>query len=139
MKIKGSNRLSSTSGKKPVKSTGSGSDFHSAVSVDETKGASGVSGSQPIQSIDSLLSFQEVPDSTSARSKGLVLGKDMLDHLEDIRRGLLLGSISKARLKTLAQVMKERRDKFQDPDLTDLLDQIELRARVELAKLEMLG
>lgn len=137
MKIKGTDRVSSTSKKKSVKPTGSGAEFHSAVKVGETAVSSGVSGTQPVQTIDSLLSLQEVPDSTSGRSKGLVFGKDMLEHLEDIRRGFLLGTIPKARLKALSQVIKNRRDKFQDPELTDILDQIELRARVELAKLEM--
>ena len=137
MKIKGPGSISSTSSKKPAKAKGSGAAFHGNVSVDEAATASGVSGSQPINSIDSLLSLQEVPDSTTGRSKGLVFGKDMLDHLEDIRRGFLLGTIPKARLKALAQIIKQRRDNFQDPALADLLDQIELRARVELAKLEM--
>ena len=139
MKIKGSGSVSSTSKKKPVASTGSGQAFHGAVSVDETNSASGVSGSQPIRSVDTLLSLQEVPDSTEGRSKGLMYGKDMLQHLEDIRVGLLLGAIPKARLKALSQVIKQRRDSFQDPGLAELLDQIELRARVELAKLEMQG
>lgn len=137
MKIKGTDRVSSTSAKKPVKSKGDGKAFHGAVSVNETTSATGVSGTQPIQTIDSLLSLQEVPDSTSGRSKGLVLGKDMLEHLEDIRRGILLGSIPKMRLKNLAQIIKKRRDNFDDPALIEILDQIELRARVELAKLEM--
>lgn len=139
MKIKGTGRVSSTKSKKPVKSTGSAEAFHGAVNVGETTNASGVSGSQPIQSVDTLLSLQEVPDGTSGRSKGLMYGKDMLEHLEDIRRGLLLGSIPKARLKALTQVIKQRRDSFQDPGLTEVLDQIELRARVELAKLEVQG
>lgn len=137
MKIKGPGRISSTKAKKSVKSTGSATAFHGAVGVEESASSSGVSGSQPIQSVDSLLSLQEVPDSTSGRSKGLMYGKDMLEHLEDIRRGLLLGSIPKARLKALTQVIKQRRDSFQDPTLVDILDQIELRARVELTKLEM--
>ena len=60
----------------------------------------------------------------------------ILDRLEDIRQGLLIGAISKPRLEELAGTIKETRDSALNPEMSDILDEIELRAKVELAKLE---
>ena len=54
--------------------------------------------------------------------------------VEEIRTGLLLGAIPKSQLQDLARVAKETRESSVDPALGDVLDDIELRARVELAK-----
>ena len=86
---------------------------------------------------DSLLAVQEVPDASHGRSKGLVkrYGDDVLDRLEEIRIGILSGSISKDKLSGLAQAMRQRRQKSDDPCLNEIIDEIELRAEVEIAKL----
>ena len=90
----------------------------------------------PISAVDALLTLQEVPDGSQGRSKGLARAQDMLAALEDVRRGLLLGAIPRAKLEALARLARTRREVFQDPRLTEILDEIELRAEVELAKLE---
>ena len=59
----------------------------------------------------------------------------MLDELEQIRLGLLLGQIPRARLEQLAQMVRARREQLDDLKLIAILDDIELRAAVELAKL----
>ena len=59
----------------------------------------------------------------------------MLDNLEEIRLGLLLGTIPVSRLEQLAQLVRAQREQVNDPKLTAILDEIELRAAVELAKL----
>jgi hypothetical protein len=59
----------------------------------------------------------------------------MLDHLEEIRLGLLLGTIPMAKLEQLGQLVRAKRDQINDPQLLAILDEIELRAAVELAKL----
>ena len=63
----------------------------------------------------------------------------MLDHLDEIRMGLLLGTIPMARLEQLAQLVRAKREQIDDPKLLAILDDIELRAAVELAKLEQLA
>jgi hypothetical protein len=60
----------------------------------------------------------------------------MLDRLEDIRHGLLMGAIPRDRLQELAAAVRRQREAIDDPRLVEILDEIELRARVELAKLE---
>ena len=50
--------------------------------------------------------------------------------------GLLAGGIPRATLNRLATAVTRRHEVFADPKLQDVLDEIELRAHVELAKLE---
>jgi hypothetical protein len=106
--------------------------------VTETEGADDVqSGASvgPAQSVDALLTLQEVPDGTTGRRRAFKRGQSLLDHLDAIRVGLLTGSLSRERLAKLAQMLRQPRDEALDPAVAELLDEIELRAEVELAKL----
>ena len=58
----------------------------------------------------------------------------MLDILDDIKLALLAGQLPKSKLSRLLSVVERQQGIFSDPRLKDVLDQIELRARVELAK-----
>jgi hypothetical protein len=101
-------------------------------------GASGaVGGSVALSGVSAVLALQGAPDSTErrARQRAIQRGDAMLDDLEQIRLGLLLGSIPRARLEQLAQLVRARREQVDDPRLVAILDEIELRAAVELAKL----
>ncbi len=93
----------------------------------------------PAAATDTLLLLQEVPDAANGRSRGLQRGADMLDMLDEIRHGLLLGRISPERLQQLTQAVQKRRANTTDPRLSALLSEIELRAAVELAKFRVAG
>lgn len=148
MKVSGPGRASKSSTRKTGKTRGGsgagGADFASRISGAQAAARSGlqpaenqpVSGAGPVAPVEALLGLQETPDAADQPSKGIALGHDILDRLEDIRRGLLLGTISATQLRTLAHLLKDRPPSFQDPGLSSILDDIELRARVELAKLE---
>ena len=60
----------------------------------------------------------------------------MLDLLDDVHVGLLDGSIPAGRLIALANSVRGKRDEVGDPRLAEVLDEIELRAAVEVAKLQ---
>ncbi len=62
----------------------------------------------------------------------------MLDLLDEVRVGLLSGIIPRGRLQSLLDALKGRRESIEDPRLAQLIDEIELRASVELAKLSVL-
>lgn len=107
-------------------------------SVDET-GALPAAGpaapSQAITGIDALLSVQSIEDPLIGRRKALERGEEMLDLLERIKIDLLAGRVSRSRLQSLHDAVSARTPS-DTPAIDDLLAEIELRARVELAKLE---
>jgi Class II flagellar assembly regulator len=102
----------------------------------EAKAAPPAVASSSLAAIDTLIALQEVPDALAGKAKAARRGRDMLDLLEDIRDGLLLGGISRETLNRLLQLVNVKREEFVEPGLSALLDDIELRARVELAKFQ---
>jgi hypothetical protein len=117
------------------KESGGGEAF-SVSSQGETH-AQMVSGPGPIAALDSILALQQVEDSLDGRSKGVKAGERLLDVLDQVRDGLLAGGIPRATLNRLATAVSQKKTEFPDPHLQEVLDEIDLRAKVELAKLEM--
>jgi len=100
--------------------------------TDQVSAVAGLGGILAAQAID--------PDTGQApsyedRKRRARQGEDILERLEEIRRGLLQGSIPKDRLATLARLVRKKRESGADPLISQLLDEIELRAKIELAKL----
>ena len=93
--------------------------------------------SQNVTAVESIVAVQETPDATEERSRGLLrqYGDNVLDRLDDLRRQVLLGVVSKERLVDLARTLRTRRQTTEDPRLKEIIDEIELRAEVEIAKL----
>ena len=60
----------------------------------------------------------------------------ILDTLDDLKIALLEGEISGVDLDRLRRAVRDERDNTDDPALEAVLDEIELRAAVEVAKLE---
>ena len=87
----------------------------------------------PATSIDALLALQAVEDPLLKKKKLVRRGTQLRDTLEDLKADLLTGRVSENRLSQLMAVLTEARENA-DPRLDALLDDIELRARVELAK-----
>jgi hypothetical protein len=87
--------------------------------------------------VDSILAVQAInPDAGSAaRQRMAQRGEDILDQLDDVRVQMLSGAIPKAKLTNLAQLVRSKREEGVDPRLSAILDEIELRAEVEIAKL----
>jgi hypothetical protein len=136
MEIKGTSRVESSAIRRKSSAASTGSDFK--VSDSAEPHAQIVAGPGPIAALDSILALQDMGDPADGRSKGLAHGEQLLEILDSVRDGLLAGGIPRATLNRLAVAVTRRHDVFADPRLQDVLDQIELRAHVELAKLEQL-
>ena len=134
MEIKGPNRIE-TSAVKRKAPAGAPSGGFSVSGGTESHGQV-VAGPGPIAALDSILMLQGMDDATDGRSRGLAHGENLLNLLDSVRDGLLAGGIPRTTLNKLAVAVTRRHDSFADPKLQDVLDQIELRAHVELAKLE---
>lgn len=90
-----------------------------------------------VGAVDSIFALQEVPDAVDRRSRGLLRqhGEDLLSRLDELRIAILAGAVPKERLTQLAQRLRQKRQQSDDPKLNEIIDEIELRAEVEVAKL----
>ena len=101
--------------------------------------ASGVTGAGPtlpLTSLDALVALQTMPDATERRRRALRHGRELLDRLDEVRLALLDGELPLRTLQRLRAGLGAARDATDDPGLDDILREVELRAAVELAKLE---
>lgn len=136
MEIKSTGRVGSTSVRRVSGGASGASDSFKVSDTGEQARAATVAAPGTIASVESILTLQGLDDSTSGRSKGLAHAEHLLDMLDEVRDGLLAGGIPRATLNRLATAVGRRQEGFSDPKLQSVLDEIELRARVELAKLE---
>jgi len=94
-----------------------------------------VKGAMPANPLSALSMLNEVEDAVEAPKKAVERGNDILDELEKIRDGLLFGGISVARLERIKQMLQKKDTIIKDPKLAEIMEEIEIRAAVELAKL----
>lgn len=137
MEIKSTGGVTSSGVRRVSKGPSSSDSTFKPVEVSEQPRAQMVSGPGPIAAVDTILTLQSLDDSTGGRSKGLSHGEELLAMLDQVRDGLLAGAIPRTTLNRLASAVSRRHEHFADPGLQGVLDEIDLRARVELAKLEM--
>ncbi len=106
----------------------------SVVVDNEAPPAAATHESSAAEGIGALLALQVVGDPLSSRKRAVQDGSDILDGLDRIKVALLEGWVPVDRLERLAAIVAER-SASGDERLDQLLAEIELRARVELAKL----
>ncbi len=100
--------------------------------------APAVSGPTQIASVGALVALQASTGfGTGTTAVEIDRAEDLLDQLDRIRVGILTGGISGATLQNIVNRLAQRRTEGVEPRLATLIDEIELRARVELAKLSM--
>jgi hypothetical protein len=118
---------------------GAGTEFAKHISSgSETTPVAGGSAAQ-LDSVEALLALQQVPDATRQTvPPEQKHAEDLLDRLDQVRLGLLRGDLSRLDLQALVLRLGERRRESGDPRLMAIVDEIELRAKVELAKLSMI-
>ncbi|HET9161716.1 MAG TPA: flagellar assembly protein FliX [Caulobacteraceae bacterium] len=96
-----------------------------------------VAGTSPVSSIDALLALQSVGTPLERRRRAVGRAGRILDLLDDVKVALLEGAMNPSALATLVAAVHEQRDRTDDPRLEGVLDEIETRAAVELAKFGM--
>ena len=83
--------------------------------------------------LDAILALQAVGGPLDGKKKAVRWGRSLLDTLDEIKADLLVGKVSLDRLDQLASMLGELREGT-IPGLDEVLDDIDLRVRVELAK-----
>lgn len=113
------------------------SDFLSAAQTEGSGAPSEVSETASAASLGNLLALQEISEEERKRERLVKQGKTMLDALERLRQQLLIGEIPMKMLPDLATSLAVQKESVSDPHLLGIIEDIELRVAVELAKLEM--
>jgi hypothetical protein len=112
---------------------GSSSSF-SLPNLSETSDSRPAAAPVGVSSIDALLALQGVEDPVERRKRAVRRGRDALDVLDDLKIGLLAGSLDQATVQRLRQAASELKANSGDEGLDQVLAEIELRVEVELAK-----
>lgn len=135
MKIEALSPLHSTPVRRKERASRSqGASFASELASDVVESQS-VSGAGAVASVDALLALQEVPETALNHEDARQRGEALLAQLDELRHALLIGAMPLTQLERLAHSLEDRRGQIADPRLAEVVQEVELRAAVELAKL----
>jgi hypothetical protein len=141
MKITGPDSASKTAGtKKTERSKGaSGTSFSELLSADEAEAPAHTTAAGAIARVDVLLAAQTTDDPAERAARGRMKKRadTILRTLDKIRVGMLTGTLSVGNMIDIADVVASHREKINDPQLAGILDEIDLRAQIEVAKMRM--
>jgi Class II flagellar assembly regulator len=101
--------------------------------ADTVSAAGGVAS---VSSLEALIAMQEVGGPLERRRRAVARAGSILTALEGLKLELLEGHLSRGAIEALARAVRDQRAVTDDPKLEGLLDEIETRAAVELAKLD---
>ncbi len=122
-----------------VRRTGSGSTFQLPQETPQTSASGGTQAVHSTAGLDALIALQalDLNDETEAkrRRKAMARGQNLLDVLDELRIAVLQGTVPAALLTRLSRTLSEDMETLGDAQLNTLLQEIDLRAQVELAKL----
>jgi hypothetical protein len=139
MKVEGPGQAQGAAkAKKSGKADKAGNIFEDFVASD-TPEAAATKTTQSIALVDSLLAVQgaEDPAARSARKRMRQRADTVLNELDRIRMAMLGGTLTVGHMIDIADVVASHREKISDPALSALIDEIDLRAQVELAKMRV--
>ena len=136
MKVNGVGGPSTTPTSRPSTRSGAGFSLSGSAGSAPAAAASTASAAAGVTGVSALMALQGVEDATERRRRAIRRGNTLLDRLDELKLALLGGESQSVNLQSLARAMAESRDGNEEPELKTVLDQIDLRAAVELAKAE---
>jgi hypothetical protein len=138
MKIEGPKRTDAAGKTEKSKKTSGTSGASFSEFLTEAEQVETTRPSAPISNVSLYVALQAAETATEQQNKRQAIERadDLLAELDDLRIGLLLGNYTKTQLERLGARVRQQKAVIQDPQLKSLLDDIELRAAVELAKYE---
>ena len=138
MKVTGPGSLGQTGSAKAARSAGAGPAFAPRL-PGQVAESSPLAAGRPVSSVgslDALIALQEIGGPLERRRRAVSRAGRLLDTLEALKISVLDGAVTPAVLQALAKGVREERSRTDDPGLEGVLDEIETRAMVEMAKLE---
>ena len=138
MKVTNTSGTGSATGAGKARATGGGQGFQlpTVGGASAPAAAASVSSLSPVMNVSALLALQDVGTPTERKRKAVRRAARMLDALDEMKLNLLSGEPTLNSLTKLQQAIKDQREGTEDPKLEEILNEIETRAAVELAKLE---
>ncbi len=88
-----------------------------------------------VTALDAIIALQSDEPPAQRRARQARRGRDALDALEKLERGLVMGR-APGGLKAELEALQHGREMTGEPGLDAVLDEIDIRVAVELAKLE---
>lgn len=139
MKVEGPQRTSQSGPAKKKDRAGEADGSFGSLVTGAAGGPAGTAATQSIASVDVLLAAQgaDDPAQRGARQRMRQRADSLLRELDGLKAALLTGRLTVGHVIDIADVIASHREKVMDPRLTAILDEIDLRAQIELAKLRM--
>lgn len=137
LKVNDINKANELNQGKAVKKSGGGESFSAYLNETMKSAPRPVGSAAGISVTDAIFATQMVSneEEREIRKKLVKRGQSLIEKLEEIRDGLLVGYISKDELINISRMLKDNQTASSDERLQELMAEIELRVEVELAKL----
>ena len=133
MRMTGTNAASLSATPSAARRAGGGGTF--TLSESETSAStSSASGLRSVATLDSLLALQGIDDLLERKKRGAAKGRRALDVLDELKLGMIDGSLDTATVARLKVASEGLTDSTGDTGLDGVLAEIDLRVAVELAK-----
>jgi hypothetical protein len=138
MRVGGSTPTTPAVERQAARASGEGFAPEGGPEAGATSASAHTAGAAALGSLAALLALQETSTPLERRHRAVRRASRILDALDDLKIAVLDPSgLDQAALRRLAGAVREARDEVEDPALLGVLDEIETRAAVELAKREL--
>lgn len=139
MKVSGTGGVSQAQGAGKAAARGGGEGFRltGAAPAGGVERPAAVGGVSAVMGVEALLALQDVGGPLERKRRSVRRAGQILDVLDGLKVALLGGELDAGDLDRLRRAIREERQATDDPKLEGVLDEIETRAAVELAKLEI--
>ena len=136
MKVNGPSGAPPAGGQRSVRSAG-GFSMPQASGAAPAAAAQASAPTSAVADVSALMALQGVETATERRRRAVRRGGSLLDRLDELKIAMLSGEAGEGALERLGRTLREERPDDDDAGLSGLLQQIDLRAAVELAKAEV--
>jgi hypothetical protein len=136
MKVNGAAGPSGASSAPAARPTAPAAPFAPTPASTAADAVSAAGGVAQVSSLQALIALQEVGGPLERRRRAVARAGAILTALDGLKLELMEGRLSRGVIEALTRAVREQRAVTDDPNLEGLLDEIETRAAVELAKLD---
>ena len=138
MKIQGPDKTKNTASTKKTAKT-AGGNFGVLLKEGGEEETSATATAHSITKVEALLVAQTSDDPAEQQAKERMFNRAdrLLDELDTIRLSMLTGSMTVGHMIDLADIVASHKEGVQDPELFAILEEIDLRAQVEIAKMRI--